>query len=136
MTSTTIHDLSGFPLVHLRPEAAQPGYGAAWCNEMTALLDRGTPFVLIYPAGGRAEEGHEDRKQRGLWMKQNRATLAERCAGLIVVEPDAVRRAALEAQFPGTTRAFGVAQMAVPSMTEAEAAGRRILADRGQADAC
>ncbi len=125
--SPSIHDLSDFPLVRLRPDAAVRGYGPAWCTEMYDLLSQGERFVLIYPPASQ-EEDHEDRKLRGLWLKQNKDALANACLALIVVEPDPDKRVALEAHMVGTVRAFGTPQAAVPSLAEAEDLGRRLLA--------
>lgn len=123
----TIHDLTGFPLVRLRPDAAIPGYGAAWCAEMNELLARRERFVLIYPPAERRED-HEDRKLRGLWLKQNKDALAGVCLALIVVEPDPGTRTALEAHIAGAVRAFGTPQSVLASLAEAEELGRRLLA--------
>ncbi|WP_246172988.1 GntR family transcriptional regulator [Nitrospirillum amazonense] len=123
----TIHDLTDFPLVRLRPAAAVPGYAAAWCGEMHGLLATEKQFVLIYPPAAQQED-HEDRKLRGLWLKQNKEALAALCLGLIIVEPDSNRRIALEAQMAGTARAFGTPQATVESVAEAEALARRLLA--------
>jgi hypothetical protein len=122
-----IHDLSDFPLVRFRPEYAQAGYGTAWCAEMDELVARRDRFVLIYPASKR-QDSQEDRKVRGLWLKANKEALADLCLGLIIVEPDPVKRAELEALFPGMVRAFGTPQAAVASLPQAEALGRQLLA--------
>ncbi|RBM05194.1 MULTISPECIES: hypothetical protein [Acetobacteraceae] len=130
----TLSDASGllntsdFPLVCLNPNQMVPGYATNWKGEMTALLERGTPFALIYPPA--PEEDHEDRKERGLWLKTNREPLSRLCRVMILIEPDAIRRSALEKMFPGTERAFGVPQMATATKTEAEILARHALASR------
>jgi hypothetical protein len=94
---------------------------------MDALIEGRARFVLIYPKAER-DEAHEDRKVRGAWLKQNKDRLAELCLGLIVVEPDAARRAELEAMLPNLVRAFGTPQVATASMEEAQVLARRLLA--------
>ena len=131
---TEIHDTSDFPIVRFLSGMAHAGYGDAWCAEMDALLDRNMPFVLIYLAAER-EEGHEDRKKRGAWLKANKDTLAGKCLALIIVEPDATKRAELEAMFPNLVRAFGTPQAARATHAEAEALGRHILAGGSLDDA-
>jgi hypothetical protein len=126
-SSPTIHDLTDFPRVRLRPDATLRGYAPAWCAEMLELLSRRKHFVLIYPPATQQED-HEDRKLRGLWLKQNKEPLAAVCLGLIIIEPDPNRRAALEVQMAGTVRAFGTPQAAVASMAEADELARRLLA--------
>ncbi len=129
MNATPIHDLSDFPLVRFRSSAAQAGYGVAWCAEMDGLVARAERFVLLFPASDR-QESHEDRKVRGLWLKQNKEALAGTCLGLIIVEPDAAKRAEIEAQLPGAVRAFGTPQVVVGSLAEAEELGRRLVAGK------
>ena len=131
--SFRIHDTSDFPLIRYRLEAMQPGYGPAWCAEMDALVGGDRAYVMIFPEGRREEE-HEDRKLRGQWLKRNKDALARTCLGLIVVEPDAERRAALEIQFPQLRKAFGAPQMAAASQIEAEIVGRRLLAGEAAED--
>lgn len=121
-----IHDRSDFPIVPLDPSSTLPGYATAWCEEMDALVAEGQPFVLVYPASER-HEGHEDRRQRGLWLKNNKERLAAICLAFIVVEPDAAKRAELEMVFPNLARAFGTLQAACASRGEAEALGRHPL---------
>ncbi|NIE81113.1 hypothetical protein [Asaia sp. As-1742] len=119
---------SDFPLVCLNPDQVVPGYAADWKDEMTALLERGIPFALIYPPA--PEEDHEDRKERGLWLKTNRERLSRLCRVMILIEPDATRRSALEEMFPGAERAFGVPQMATTTKAEAEILAHHVLAGR------
>lgn len=128
------HDVSDYPLVRFTGDTAQPGYAKPWCEEMDRLVDSARPFVLIYPPGERAE-AHEDRVNRGGWLKRNKAALADRCLALIVIEPDASRRAELEAMFPNLVRAFGTPQAARASVAEAEALGRYLLKGGTLADA-
>ncbi|CAO3438795.1 hypothetical protein [Azospirillum endophyticum] len=91
------------------------------------MIAQGDQFVLICPPATRQED-HEDRKLRGLWLKQNKETLAASCLALVIVEPDSGKRIAIEAQMAGTMRAFGTPQAAVASIAEAEALARRLLA--------
>ncbi|WP_206243689.1 hypothetical protein [Novosphingobium terrae] len=125
--SFTLHDLAHFPIVLFRSEAATPGYAALWQQEMDALLAQGRPFVLLFP-DGRAEEEHEDRKQRALWLKQNREGLAALCLSLITVEPDAGKRLALEAQSAMAARAFGIPMAVSPSPQQAHAMAQALIA--------
>lgn len=120
-----VHDVSRFPLVLARGDAP-PGHAAQWTHEMQALLAHGQPFVVIH-TGPRAAEAHEDRKQRGLWLKQNRQALGAACRAVISVEPDAVRRAALAAQSAVAQKAFGVPMRTAASLEEACTDGLRWL---------
>ncbi|MCJ2095238.1 GntR family transcriptional regulator [Methylobacterium sp. J-072] len=129
--SFTLHDVSTFPIVRLRNEAASsPGHAPTWCAEMDRLLASQTPFALIYPAR-RTDEPHDDRVARGLWLKRNKAALAARCRALIVVEPDPDRRQALEAAFPSLIRAFGTPQAACATDRDAVSLARQVLGAEG-----
>jgi hypothetical protein len=122
----TLHDTTDYPLVRFTVDTAVSGYATRWCEEMDRLVARSKPFVLIYPSGER-NEAHEDRVIRGGWLKRNKAALADKCLALIVIEPDAARRAELEAMFPNLVRAFGTPQAARASAAEAEALARYLL---------
>lgn len=123
----TLHDVSLYPVVHFTGDSALAGYAAQWCAEMDRLVAGGSPFVLIYPPGERTE-AHEDRVARGGWLKRNKDALAGQCLALIVVEPDAARRAELEVLFPNLVRAFGTPQATRATREEAEALARHLLA--------
>jgi hypothetical protein len=122
----SLHDTADFPLVRFRSDIAEAGYGPTWCEEMDYLVEGNKPFVLIYPKAER-DETHEDRKVRGAWLKQNKDHLAGTCLALIVVEPDATRRAELKAILPNLVRAFGTPQAATASLEDAVMLARRLL---------
>lgn len=100
---------------------------------MDRLIATDMPFVMIYPPR-RHEEAHADRVARGQWLKHNKAALAARCLALIVIEPDAARRAELEAVFPGLVKAFGTPQATRATAAEAEALARHLLDGGGLSD--
>ncbi|OCC04002.1 hypothetical protein BA190_16070 [Labrys sp. WJW] len=128
-----VHDVSGFPIIRSRPEAIVPGYAGRWMSEMEALLAQGQPFVVVFPAG-HAEEAHEDRKRRGIWLKANKQALGRLCLSLIAIEPDRLKRVALRAQTAMATKAFGIAMEIAASSEEATAlAARLIVTGRGTA---
>lgn len=70
-----LHDVSRLPLV-LAKGATSPGYAAQWERAMQAFVAHGEAFLLIHPRA-RAEDAHEDRKRRGLWLKQNKHACAD-----------------------------------------------------------
>jgi hypothetical protein len=93
---------------------------------MDLLLTSDRRFVLVHPQRNR-EEAHSDRVTHGQWLKRNKAALAERCVALIVVEPDPVRRAEMEAMFPNLVKAFGTPQAARATAADAESLARFLL---------
>lgn len=113
----TLHDVSRFPLVLANGDAS-PGYAVQWEREMQALAAHGKTFVLIH-FQAHAEETHEDRKRRGLWLKQNKKALGTVCKALIRVEPDAARRTALAIKSAMAERAFGIPMRAAATLQQA-----------------
>ncbi|MEW6644019.1 MAG: hypothetical protein AB1586_26160 [Pseudomonadota bacterium] len=118
--SFRVHDVSAFPVVKVLIAAQEPGYAPQWICEMDLLLALGRPFVLLLE-GDRGEETHEDRKQRGQWLKHNKGPLQEVCRGMIAIEPDALARTVLQARAVITVKAFGIPMAVVASAAEAEA---------------
>jgi len=121
-----IHDTQSFPLVWSRAGAIKPGYAAQWIGEMDALLVRAQPFVIAFEEG-QPEETQEDRKSRGLWLKQNKSLLGTFCKAVIAIEPDALKRSALEAQTALASRAFGVAMEVLASRESVAIRARALL---------
>ena len=114
----TFHDVADFPLVISRTEVVARGYSGRWAAEMTALIDCGRPFVIVFP-GPLPEETPDDRKQRSIWLKHNKTRLARVCRALIRVEPDGLKRGALKAQAFAMTKAFGIPMEVVATRTDA-----------------
>lgn len=128
----SLFDCRDFPVVRF-VGASEEGYAASWCAEMDRLLARESPFVLIYPPR-RDEEAHADRVHRGQWLKRNKAALAARCLALIVIEPDARRRAEMKAIFPNLVKAFGAPQATRANAAAAEALARHLIDGGGLCD--
>ncbi|GAB7128183.1 hypothetical protein JCM19000A_26900 [Silvimonas sp. JCM 19000] len=124
----SIHDVSAFPYVRFNQDAAQPGYATQWQQEMITLMQHGQPFVVVYDAL-RTEESHEDRKQRGIWLKHNKTDLGHVCKALISIEPDVERRAQLQAMAQIAVKAFGIMHLVVATADAAWAQTHRLLAD-------
>jgi len=120
-----LHDIARFPLVLAKGDTS-PGYAAQWEREMQALMGQGKPFVLIHPQA-RAEDAHEDRKRRGLWLKQNKQALGVCCKAVISVEPDDDRRAALAGQSAMAEKAFGLPMRMAATLAQACADGLALL---------
>lgn len=120
-----IHDISRFPLCVFRNDAAAPGYAAQWATEMAALIAHAAPFVVAF-AGTPDGEAHEDRRDRAMWLKQNKAALAQVCRALVTVDADPARRAEAIEQGRMATKAFGIAHEAVATLDDAAALARRL----------
>ncbi|WP_321871745.1 hypothetical protein [Burkholderia ubonensis] len=120
-----VHDISRFPFCVFRAQAATPGYAPQWEKEIDALVREGAPFVVVYVSLD-ADETHEDRKHRAVWLKQNKAALGAVCKALISVEPDPERRARVAEQGEMAVKAFGIPHEAVASLDEAAALAARL----------
>ncbi|ALS63478.1 hypothetical protein [Pandoraea norimbergensis] len=121
----SIHDIRELPFVLFNQQAAEPGYARQWEAEMVALVNNGEPFVVVYDQL-KADESHEDRKQRAVWLKHNKAALAEVCKALVSIEPDDAQRAMVKAMGETAVKAFGIAHEAVATREEALALVRRL----------
>lgn len=125
-TTFIVHDVSQFPVIWQRRDQVRPGYSAQWQLEMDALLRQGQPFVVIFEED-QPEEAHEDRKQRGLWLKRNKTALIAVCRAVVGIEANAIKRAALKMQSAIAAKAFGVAMEIAASKSEAEDVARSLL---------
>lgn len=122
-----VHDIRAFPFVVFNQAAAQPGYAKQWEAEMQALLQHGEAFVVVYDEL-RSDETHEDRKQRGLWLKHHKEPLARVCKSLISIESDPQRRAEVEAMSGMAVKAFGIPHAVVATRQEAMEVMQRLAA--------
>ncbi len=127
MSPLQVHDDRHFPRLYVRAEAAHAGYAAAWIADMDALLRDGGRFAVIHPVE-QAPEDREDFKARGTRLKHNKARLAELCAGMLRIGPDAARREQLQPLMEGAQRACGVPQRFASDPAQAEALARGMLA--------
>lgn len=115
----TLHDVSRFPLVVLFGRELPRGYGPTWVREFDVLLSQGSAFALLFPNSAEQED-HEDQKLRALFLKANKARLAERCVGIFSVEPDMETRLAKRAQGKGLAAALGIRFRIAATLEEAE----------------
>ncbi|KVU40474.1 hypothetical protein WK68_01275 [Burkholderia ubonensis] len=127
-----VHDISRFPFCVFRAQAATPGYALQWEKEIDALMREGAPFVVVYVSLD-ADETHEDRKHRAVWLKRNKAALGAVCKALISVEPDPERRARVAEQGETAVKAFGIPHEAVASLDEAVTLAARLTDADGAA---
>lgn len=125
----TVYDVSNFPIVMSNNAAVVPGYAPRWEKELTALVRHGQPMVLVF-VPPRNEESQEDRKHRGMWLKQNKEELASVCRALISVETDPQELLAAKEQAAGLVKAFGVPIEAVATLEEAIALGHVLTAGK------
>ncbi len=128
LATLAVFDVTEFPLVVVRNDAIAAGYAQRWLDDMHTLMRHGEPFVMIFPPA-RPDEPHDDRKARGMWLKQNRAAFAEVCRALVTIEPDPKERDAAIANAAGIEKAFGIPLDVTASLEDAKQAGRRRLTE-------
>ncbi|RQR42229.1 MULTISPECIES: ATP--cob(I)alamin adenosyltransferase [unclassified Burkholderia] len=128
-----------FPLVWLRYARSPSSDPARLLAELDALLARRERFVFLTddaPSGDdRDAQDHEMRKQLAKWSKANRAQSRAWIPAMIAVEPDAQRRAALDAFSAAFEKVWGYPLNAAANRDEALALARRLLAAPARASA-
>ncbi|ORM66586.1 hypothetical protein [Pantoea rwandensis] len=122
-TAFTVLNVSRFPMVTLNQQAVSAGYAQQWIEEMTYLLEQGTPFVMVYDHM-RAEESNADRELRSRWLIEHRKTLSQICRGMISIESDLQRCE----QLAKMRKLFGISHQLVSSEPYAMALIERWLA--------
>ncbi|MBB3228226.1 2-polyprenyl-6-methoxyphenol hydroxylase-like FAD-dependent oxidoreductase [Luteibacter sp. Sphag1AF] len=128
--SFSVHDVASFPLVWLSADQVTAGYAAQWKEEMDALIQCGRPFVVLHGAG-HGDEQHEDRKERGIWLKRNKDALARCCPGIVSVEPDPIKRQAAKAMAIMAVKAFGIPAHVTATREEACDIAKQLLREAG-----
>ncbi|WP_322084052.1 ATP--cob(I)alamin adenosyltransferase [Burkholderia sp. BCC1972] len=122
-----------FPFVWLRYGGSTHLEPARLIAELDALLARGERFVLLTddaPSGGdRGDTDHEMRKQLARWSKAHRAQSREWIPAMIAIEPDAARRAALDAFSGAFEKVWGYPLNAAATRDDALALAQRLLAE-------
>lgn len=131
--SFVIHDMTSFPLVWMRDSTATRGYAAQWTKEMDALLSISRPFVMMHEAP-ESDEGHEDRKARGLWLKHHKEELGRYCLAMIGIEADPLKREAMRAMSALATKAFGTPTYVVKSDSDARELATHLLGMAGETE--
>lgn len=114
-----LHDVQNFPQVTFLNHLTCEGYASQWIAEMELLLQYQKKFVIIFPEGGQ-NENREDRKLRGIWLKENKPQMQRLCAGLVVIEPQESQRKRLEQQAAAATQSFGVSYYFAADLQAAE----------------
>jgi hypothetical protein len=114
-------DPARFPLLSIDGARMAPGDGARLIDDLEALIQHGSAFVLIIQNGGGAQDhDHDEDKARMLWLKENKARLACVCKGIISVVPDPERFARVEKQTAGLRAALGIHFAASDTLKSAE----------------
>lgn len=124
-------DVSQFPLVWLWFNASNDEAAASSFVGFEQLLARKKPFVLLNDEGfdtdGPHEHSHEERKQTTLWMKKYKEALQTYVKGSIYIEPDAMKRSAVQNFATESVKFWGYQMHLVSSKDEAINLARTLL---------
>lgn len=127
----SVIDATRFPLLSINGASMAPGDGARIIDDLEALIQNGSAFVLIIGNGsGPQGHKHDDDKERMLWLKENKARLATVCKGIISVAPDQERFAQTEKQTAGLGAALGIHFAAADSLASAEVLASDLLGSK------
>ncbi|MCX5520090.1 hypothetical protein OSH10_16740 [Kaistia defluvii] len=123
-----------FPLVYIRDhdhDVRAPGE-PSWPEEMEALLGRNRPFVILFdaPQKHEQEETQEERREKAIWFKRNRARLTALCAGAIVIESNGPTPMPIRLAARAVGKAFGVEFRFVGDDKAAREVATTILEDK------
>lgn len=126
-------DMAAFPLVFLRNDAQAPP-DLSPEMQLEAVLDRGEAFVLLtdhLPGDHGHDQGHEERKQRALFFKRNKARLHALCKGLVLITGERTVPAPVRLAAQGAGKALGLAISFFAAEHEAMAHAARLLEPAG-----
>jgi hypothetical protein len=119
----------------MRQQAAgEPKDTLAEFAEFSTLLQREQPFVLLCDRR-MDESGEQDRDERtqvALWKRDHREALAKWVKGMVLIEPDDMRRKAAEEFVDFASRFWGYPVMVVASEQQAHELAQRLLEQREQ----
>ncbi|MGE4337711.1 MAG: hypothetical protein AB7E55_17285 [Pigmentiphaga sp.] len=97
--------------------------------EFEANLKRSKPFVLLTDSAPAEDHEHsqEERKYTSLWMKKHKAELRKLVLGMIVIEPNAVKRLGFKAFAVVFGKFWGYPLMLASSREEAMEIAKSLL---------
>jgi hypothetical protein len=118
-----------FPIVWMHQEEKAQRDTAAEFAQFAALLQREQPFVILCDRR-MEQDGEHDRDERtqvALWKRDHREALKQWVKGMVLIEPDADRRAACEAFVEFASKFWGYPVLVVASEPLAQALAQRLL---------
>ncbi|MRI33037.1 hypothetical protein EOPP23_08580 [Endozoicomonas sp. OPT23] len=75
-------EMKGWPLVTIKFNSpASDAEARQWFADMSAMLARKEPFVMVMEAQPDSQFSPEARKEMSIWFKGNRSLLGEYCLG-------------------------------------------------------
>lgn len=116
-------DVCDFPIVRLiYNQGAAPAEDEVY-STFEALLDRGTPFVIIGQGGSDDDAHHEHdpaaRKKIALWSKEYKPQLRSFVKAMIYIEPSAAKRLGMKAFQTVSEKFWGYPMLVAASEAEA-----------------
>ncbi|UWU94942.1 hypothetical protein [Bradyrhizobium sp. CB1015] len=112
-----------FPIVRLTYDQGPSGTADEAFAAFEALLDRGTPFVIIGQGANAESPQHEhdadDRRRLALWSKKHKPRLREFVKALIYVEPSVAKRVGMKTFQMVSEKFWGYPMLVAASEAEA-----------------
>lgn len=122
----SVYDSSHFPFVVFDGGKTTTNFIEQWLQEMNTLLE-GSPFVLFFKTRD-DNESHEDRKVRGIWLKQNKVSFQKVCKGILILITDKEQQKQSRKKLEAAEKAFGIPYIIVTSEHEARQKAKQLLA--------
>ncbi|MGM1344678.1 hypothetical protein [Morganella morganii] len=127
-------DTGAFPVVIMQSFSENMAQTEQWVKELDALLDKQTPFALIYPPkdGPEKPDTQEDmdaRKYVRRWLKTGKEKMAAYCNVMILtVNQETGDKAELEKFAPMAGAVYGVPVFVADDMAAARAKAAEVTA--------
>ncbi len=120
---------SHFPIVWMRQEEQAQRNTVAEFEQFGELLKREQPFVILCDRRMEEDEEHDrdERTQIALWKRDHREALKQWVKGMVLIEPDAVRRQAAEEFVAFASKFWGYPVLVVASELLARTLAQRLL---------
>ncbi|HAT3807665.1 TPA: hypothetical protein I8608_000458 [Morganella morganii] len=127
-------DTSAFPVVIMQSFPENRAQTEQWVNELDALLDKQTPFALIYPPKEEPEkpdtqEDMDARKYVRRWLKTGKEKMAAYCSMMILtVNQETGDKEQLEKFAPMAAAVYGVPVFVADDMAAARVKAAEVTA--------
>jgi len=125
---------SNFPFVWMNL-AQEPGHDhQEEFAEFEAVLQRGTPFVLLTDTAPAEDHDHspEEKKRTSLWMKKHKVELRKLVLAMILVESNAAKRLGFKAFAVVFAKFWGYPLLLASSREQAMEMARELLPMEGK----
>jgi hypothetical protein len=122
-------DSTAFPIVRMQYNTPEPLRMEDALAEMSGLIARGKPFVFLAEGGlGDAHSDVSDHKKLTLWMKANKALIAQNIRAHVHVVADATEMQAANDFAPAFLKFWGYPMLVADSIEKGLGKAHELLA--------